>query len=93
MSRRHISTTARSKLFLAKGGICHLCGGKVQVGQAWDVSHVIPLAIGGPDDATNWDVAHRKCHRAHTSARTFVARVSRVPASPKHRPNEPHPAL
>jgi 5-methylcytosine-specific restriction endonuclease McrA len=67
MTRRRHSTTARAKLFHAKGGICHLCGGLVQAGEAWDISHVIPLAIGGADDETNWDVAHRKCHRAHTA--------------------------
>jgi 5-methylcytosine-specific restriction protein A len=68
MARRRISTRARANLFAAKGGICHFCGGKVQAGQAWDVSHVIPLAIGGDDEEHNWDVAHRKCHRDYTAA-------------------------
>lgn len=65
--RRHISTKRRLALFTAKGGLCHLCGGKVVPPQAWDVSHVIPLELGGVDDESNWDVAHRKCHRAHTA--------------------------
>jgi hypothetical protein len=40
---------------------------KVLPGQEWDVSHDIPLEAGGKDDASNWLVAHRKCHRIHTS--------------------------
>jgi 5-methylcytosine-specific restriction enzyme A len=67
MKRRHISTTSRLKLFLEKKGVCHLCLGKVSKGEAWDVSHVTPLEMGGADDESNWDVAHRKCHRAHTA--------------------------
>ena len=65
--RRHISTSKRVALFKAKGGVCHMCRQLVQVGQPWDVSHVIPLELGGADDETNWDVAHRACHRDHTA--------------------------
>ncbi len=67
MSRKRISTRARVALFERKNGICHMCGGKVLAGEAWDLSHVIPLEIGGADDESNWDVAHRKCHRVQTS--------------------------
>lgn len=82
MARRHISTTARAKLFAAKGGVCHMCSGRVQAGQAWDVSHVIPLAIGGADDETNWDIAHRKCHRDYTASvdQPLIAKTKRQAA-------------
>jgi hypothetical protein len=66
--RRAISRTARATLFAREAGRCHLCQGLVSVGQAWDVSHDRPLAMGGADDETNWKVAHRACHRAHTAA-------------------------
>ena len=66
-ARKHISTRTRLAIFERHGGICHLCGGKVQAGEAWDVSHEIPLEIGGADDETNWLVAHRRCHRTHTA--------------------------
>lgn len=83
MTRRvHISTRKRVALFAAKGGICHLCEGKVHVTEAWDVSHVIPLELGGADNESNWDVAHRTCHRAHTAAVDVptIAKAKRVEA-------------
>jgi len=67
MTRKHLSTTKRVKIFEKEGGKCHLCGLRILVGEAWDVSHEIPLANGGADDDTNWRVAHRTCHRKHTS--------------------------
>lgn len=65
--RRSLSTSERRRLFLLHGGRCHLCQGKIFPGEEWDVSHEIPLAIGGADDATNMAPAHRKCHREHTA--------------------------
>lgn len=66
MTRKPISTSKRVKIFESANGVCHLCGGKIQAGEAWDVSHEIPLAIGGADDDLNRLPAHRKCHRQHT---------------------------
>ena len=62
------------------GGICHLCSMKVIPGEDWDVSHDIPLEAGGKDDETNWLVAHRKCHRVHTSTvdAPLIAKVKRI---------------
>jgi 5-methylcytosine-specific restriction protein A len=65
--RRRLSTTKRLALFQDKKGICHMCKMPIKVGEAWDHSHVIPLALGGADDESNWDIAHKKCHRTHTS--------------------------
>jgi len=67
MNRVRHSNKKRAELFAAKGGVCHLCSGRIMAGEAWDISHPIPLAIGGADDETNWDIAHRKCHRTHTA--------------------------
>lgn len=68
MKRRSLSTRDRLRIFTLHGGICHLCGGKVLAGEAWDVSHDTPLELGGPDDDENRKPAHRKCHRSHTAA-------------------------
>src|SRR5690606_7686862 len=67
--RRHLSTRERTRLFLLHDGVCHFCGGKIHgEREAWDISHAIPLAAGGPDADENTMPAHRKCHRAHTAA-------------------------
>jgi len=80
MKRVRITTKMRADIFLSKGGMCHLCNMKVVPGEDWDVSHEIPLETGGKDDATNWFVAHRKCHRAHTSKIDIplIAKVKRI---------------
>lgn len=67
MTRRHISTRERAAIFSRCGGICHLCGGRINVGEAWEVSHDRPLALLGDDDGNNLQVAHAKCHRHHTA--------------------------
>ena len=68
MPRRSISTRERLRLFQLHGGICHLCGGRIQVGEAWEVSHDTPLELLGADDDANRKPAHKKCHRDHTAA-------------------------
>lgn len=68
MTRKHLSTRTRAEIFARHDGICHLCQGKIDgTKEAWDVSHETPLELGGADDESNWLVAHRKCHRAHTA--------------------------
>jgi hypothetical protein len=67
--RKHVSTRDRLRIFEKHGGVCHLCRGKIDGSrEAWDVSHDIPLEIGGADDDHYRKPAHRKCHRAHTAA-------------------------
>lgn len=67
MNRRHISKKDRRDLFYAHDGMCHICGGKIHAHiEAWDVEHVIPLALGGDDEPSNWRPAHAKCHKAKT---------------------------
>jgi len=66
VKRKSLSAKIRLQIFQNHKGLCHICGGKVSVGEAWDVEHVIPLAMGGDDNETNWAVAHVKCHREKT---------------------------
>lgn len=69
MSRRSLTAKERWRLFTLHGGICHFCEGKIDgAREAWDISHDVPLELGGADDDTNRKPAHRKCHRAHTAA-------------------------
>lgn len=80
--RKHISTKARRDLFLAHSGVCHICGGKIMPGlDAWEVEHVIPLALGGDDGPSNWRPAHAKCHKAKTRQdASDIGRARRVHA-------------
>ena len=67
-ARRSLTAKDRLRIFADHNGRCHLCGGKIDPRiEAWEVSHEIPLELGGDDDDINRQPAHRKCHRAHTS--------------------------
>src|SRR5690349_2363223 len=68
MTRRRISTRDRLACFQEHDGVCHICECKIQVGEAWEISHPIPLELGGADDKSNWRPAHAKCHRALTAS-------------------------
>ncbi len=67
MTRRRISTRERIDIFQRNDGRCHLCGGRIDAGQAWEVSHDTPLEMGGADEGDNLKPAHAKCHRIHTA--------------------------
>lgn len=64
--RRKLSTRERVRIFERAGGVCHLCGGRIQVGEAWEVEHVVALTRGGEDGGENLRPAHVKCHRRKT---------------------------
>lgn len=65
--RHKHSKKERAYLFQLRGGICHLCGGRIEAVEGYDISHPIPLSAGGEDNESNWYLAHRKCHRHHTA--------------------------
>lgn len=80
--RRSISQTMRVRIFERHNGICEFCEQKIQVGEAWEVSHSIPLECGGADDESNMRPAHKTCHRKHTSEvdAPAIAKVKRIHA-------------
>lgn len=82
--RPRISRKQRIAIFEAARGECYLCGGKIKVGDAWDVEHVLARELGGSDEPDNLRPAHAKCHRAKTAEdAALIAKSNRV--RDKHR--------
>ena len=81
--RRKLTKAQRVGVFNRHGGICHLCKGPITVGQLWEVSHPIPLELNGKDDETNWEPAHKTCHRVETSTKDIptIAKAKRREAA------------
>lgn len=81
--RRSLSTKQRVECFDAAGGVCHVCGVKIEAGTAWDVEHVIALEAGGDDVPENRRPVHRKiCHERKTALdHKTGARIKRIRAS------------
>ena len=65
MKRKRFSVADKVAIFIRHKECCHICGGSV-VGKAWEVEHIIPLALGGADDESNWAPAHKACHAPKT---------------------------
>lgn len=67
MTRHRYTALQNAAFFLEHGGICHLCGHKIDaVREKWEREHVIPLAMGGADEPSNQRPAHKSCHRVKT---------------------------
>lgn len=68
MTRRTLSSRERLRLFQLGGGVCHLCGGKIDgTREKWEIEHVTALAMGGDDNDGNMKPAHVKCHTPKTA--------------------------
>ena len=67
MPRKRFSRKERVRLFELRNGICHLCEGKIQVGQAWHIEHLIAWELTRDDSDDNLRLAHVKCHKPKTA--------------------------
>jgi len=80
IKRKHRSATVRLRILKAHDHTCHVCGGKIGETEAWDLDHVIPLALYGEDEEHNLAPAHRKgCHSVKTATQDVpnIARAAR----------------
>ena len=95
MSRKSLSTRDRVRIFNSHNGICHICNGKIQVGERWEVSHPRPLEMGGEDEDSNRAPAHYRCHRTLTATQDIpqIAKAKRREARNigAHRSSRPMP--
>ena len=77
--RKKLTSKARLKFIESHGRICHICKGRIETDQAWELDHVIPLALGGDDEPDNWRPAHKKCHGEKTKDDVkVIAKAKRV---------------
>jgi len=96
-NRPRISDKKRRELFLLHGGICHLCGLKIDgTRQRWEVEHVIPRSMIGrlADTDENMKPAHVDCHKEKTAEdKANLARAVRRQDrhTGVHRPKAPLP--
>lgn len=82
---RRMSTTRRLSIFNAAGGVCHLCGEKIDgTRERWDADHVVPYALTRDDSDDNLRPAHERCHRGAGSKTSedvrVIAKAKRVEA-------------
>lgn len=60
--RKTLSPRARLTCWERHGGVCVICREKIDgVREEWIVEHVVPLAMGGPDEPSNMGPAHARC--------------------------------
>ena len=94
-TRRHVfSTSFRLNLFLKRKGTCASCSQKIDAGKAWDIDHILPLALGGINDFENLQILCKPCHQSKTSQSDIprIAKTKRLKArhlgarSPSTRP-------
>jgi len=74
--RRPMTPARRARIFAKHAGQCGWCHDLIEDGQAWEVDHATPLALGGADDdGPNAYPIHRECHRLRTFGRKQDPRV------------------
>ena len=69
MRRRNWSQKQMIALFIAANGTCQACHIRLDPGKAWDLHHVIPLALGGDDETHTLKVLCYPCNKDKTNQR------------------------
>lgn len=78
MKRRRRTGKQRLAILQSHDHVCHLCGGKIQPGQKWELEHVVALELSHDDSDENLRPAHAACHREKTKADvTDIAKAKR----------------
>lgn len=91
MARKRFTRKDRDRILDANGHRCHICKGRIGIGQAWEIEHVTPWALTRDDSDDNLRPAHVKCHKVktHRHDRPIISKVERIRA--KHRGSWPKP--
>ena len=80
MKRRTIPPKIRLEMLFKADNRCQSCQAKIHPGQRWEIDHIIPLALGGPDSLENMQILCKICHRFKTNQRdiTQIAKAKRL---------------
>lgn len=66
--RKHLTAKQRMELFVRHGGVCCICGGKIDgVRERWIDEHKSPLWRDGTNDQENRAPAHERCAKIKTA--------------------------
>lgn len=82
MKRKSRTRAQRLAIFDRDNGICWRCEQKIQVGQPWELGHIIALSCGGEDTDENVAPEHKSCNArdAHETTTPRAAKIKRVRA-------------
>lgn len=71
--RQELTTDERFIILRKTGKRCHICGGKIKRGEAWQADHILSHAHGGKHSLENYLPAHSLCnnYRWHYGAEEF----------------------
>jgi len=75
--RPAMSKARRLRLFTRDGGFCDICKRKVLAGEAYELDHIIPWALGFDDSDENLRLVHKTCHRTDKTGGD-VARIAKA---------------
>ena len=80
--RKPLTPLQRAKLFDEHGGICCICGCKIQAGEKWIDEHRRALGLLGTNEMTNRGPAHVKCASVKTATEDIpmIAKAKRTRA-------------
>lgn len=96
--RKRLTDQDRTRVFLARDGICSQCSRKLSVGDDWIVEHVLALECGGTNDWANLLITCMWCKPSKDAADHKQAGKQRqsatkhfLPKSEKHTKTRPMP--
>jgi len=79
--RKSFSAKDRARIFALYDGICGISKRKIQAGEAWEIEHRIPLALGGTNDDDNLYPALVEPHKGKTRTdKGAIAKCKRIEA-------------
>lgn len=91
MARKRFNRNDRERILDANDRRCHICNGKINDDEGWEIEHVIPWKLTRDDRDSNLRPAHIKCHKrkTHKFDRPAINKAERMRA--KHLGTWPKP--